>query len=262
VKAVDTWLRLRIRLPIGKESAIHLQVSQSETFVVARKLSVALFFSLVVLSNAAVIFPTSSPWAYFKGYSEASSPDPAAWRTVGFNDSGWEIGQAPFYYDNQPTSTTAYTGNTLLNDMFGGYTCVFLRKTFVLANVADVSQLQFYAFSDDGFIAWINGVEVARFNMPAGGIPFDGASSAALQEPVPPQNVSLNDPGAYLVAGTNAIAIQAFNSSLSASSDFVIDASLSYTTDFTPPVVTTLIPAAGAMRVNLLRIRATILSLM
>jgi hypothetical protein len=201
---------------------------------------------LVVFSNAAVIFPASSPWAYFKGHSEASSPDSAAWRMVGFNDSGWEVGDAPFYYENQPASTTAYTGNTLLNDMVGGYTCVFLRKTFVLANVADVSQLQFYAFSDDGFIAWINGVEVARFNMPTGGIPFDGASSAALQEPVPPQNVSLNDPGVYLVAGTNVIAVQAFNSSLSGSSDFVIDASLSYTSDLTPPVVTTLIPAAGA----------------
>src|SRR6266536_2067597 len=215
-------------------------------FAVARNLLVFLLFSVGV-SNAAVIFPTSSAWAYFKGYSEASPSDPAAWRTVAFDDSNWDRAPAPFYYENQPASATAYTGNTLLGDMVGGYTCVFLRKTFVVTNAAEFSQLHLYAFSDDGFIAWINGVEVVRFNMPTGDIPYYGASSAALQEPVPPQNVTMNEPGSYLVGGTNVIAIQAFNSSLGASSDFVIDASLSYTADTTPPGVAAVIPAAGAI---------------
>jgi len=174
-------------------------------------------------------------------------PDPAAWRAIAFNDSGWFIGQAPFYYENSPGSATAYSGNTQLNDMFGGYTCIFMRQTFVVPNVTDVSQLQLYALSDDGFIAWLNGTEIARFNMPAGDVPFDGSSSPALAEPVPPQLAQIDNPGFYLVPGTNVLAIQAFNSSLSGSSDFLIEASLSYSSDTTPPTVLQLIPADGAI---------------
>ena len=226
-------------------------VSKNDSFTVTRKFSAALFFVLIWAANGAVLVPTNSTWNYFKGLSEASSPDPTAWRAGDFDDSSWATGQGAFYYENQPGSATEYTGNTLLDDMFGGYTCVFLRKTFVVTNPADISELRLDAFSDDGFIAWINGTEVARFNMPAGDVPFDGTASPALPEPVPPQNDTLSNPGAYLVPGTNVIAVQAFNASLGGSSDFVIDASLSYTTDTTPPTVANLIPPAGATVRNL-----------
>src|SRR6202012_5536316 len=118
-----------------------------------------LFLSASFLSaRADSVFSTNSFWEYFKGRSEASSPDPAAWRQVGFNDSSWTLSQAPFFYENDPGSDnpTAYTGNTDLTDMFGGYTCIFMRQTFVLTNVAQIKQLQLTAVSDDGFIAWIN----------------------------------------------------------------------------------------------------------
>jgi len=213
---------------------------------VTRKLLVVLFFGAVLSAGAGVVFPTASTWKFFKGYSEASSPDPSAWREIGFNDSSWDSGLAPFYYENQPGSAGAYTGNTLLDDMFGGYTCIFMRKTFVVTNVADFSELQLHSFSDDGFIAWINGREVARFNMPGGVVPFDGSSSPALAEPIQPQDDALENPGVYLVPGTNVIAVQAFNSSLAGSSDFVIDLSLDYAKDTTLPTMAALIPASGA----------------
>ncbi|HXT39817.1 MAG TPA: CotH kinase family protein, partial [Candidatus Angelobacter sp.] len=226
-------------------------VSKTDCLVVTRKFLAFLYVGLVCGANAAVIFPTNSTWTYFKGFSEASVPDPTAWRAVGFDDSSWPSGQAAFHYENSPGTATSYTGNTLLDDMFGGYTSIFLRKTFVVTNVADISELQFHAFSDDGFIAWINGTEIARFNMPGGDIPFDGTSSPALAEPVPEQNDTLGNPGIYLIPGTNVIAVQAFNASLAGSSDFVIDAALSSTTDTTPPTVVNLIPAAGATVQNL-----------
>src|SRR5213592_4757455 len=183
------------------------------------------------MAHADVIFPTNSTWKYFKGFSEASSPDSTAWRAIGFDDSSWPAGQAAFYFENQPGGPASYTGNTLLDDMFGKYTCVFLRKTFVVTNVADISELQLYSFSDDGFIAWINGTEVARFNMPVGDVPFDGSSLPALTEPVPPQTDAVANPGAFLVSGTNVLAVQSFNASLGSSSDFVIDLSLSSNQD-------------------------------
>ena len=148
---------------------------------------ILLFFaSLNVLPCVAgVLVSPDSTWRFFKGYSEASTPDTAAWRQLGFDDSAWATSQAAFYYENDPGSPTAYTGNTVLTDMFTNYTCIFLRQTFVVTNIYDIAALQIAALSDDGFIAWINGQEVGRFNMPAGDVPYNGTSSPALPEPIP-----------------------------------------------------------------------------
>ncbi|MEJ0091479.1 MAG: CotH kinase family protein [Limisphaerales bacterium] len=173
-------------------------------------------------ANATTFVTTNSTWKYLKGTAEASSPDNTAWRTNGFNDAGWLTGQSPFYYENDPGSATAYTGNTLLSDMNGNYTCVFMRQKFVVTNLATVAQLQLNALSDDGFIAWLNGKEIARFNMPAGAVAYSGSSLAALGEPVPLANYVIPDPANYLVTGTNILAVQAFNSSIAGSSDFII----------------------------------------
>jgi CotH kinase protein/Chitobiase/beta-hexosaminidase C-terminal domain/Lamin Tail Domain/Immunoglobulin domain/Fn3 associated len=194
-----------------------------------KKFLIVLFFGIAIFSTqGGPLLSTNSTWKYFKGRSEASTPDTTAWRNIGFNDSAWSSGAAPFYYENDPgpDNPTAYSGNTDLTDMEGGYTCIFLRQTFVVTNVSQIPQLQLTALSDDGFIAWINGVEVTRFNMPAGAVPYNGVSSPALPEPVPLQIDPLFNPQNYLVAGTNVIAIQAFNASLSGSSDFLIWATL------------------------------------
>ena len=131
--------------------------------VVWLALGVSMLLGMAGSSKGALIFATNDTWRYFKGTSEASSPDTTAWRATNFNDSSWLTGAGGFYYENDPASATAYTGSTVLPDMFGGYTCIFMRKTFVLTNLATVSALQLNTLSDDGFIAWINGAEVARF---------------------------------------------------------------------------------------------------
>ena len=129
------------------------------------------------------------------GTAEASPQDPSAWRTKDFDDSVWTTGKGPFYYDDQPGSATAYSGNTQLTDMRGNYSSIYLRKEFVVGNPSDIRELRLVSFSDDGFIAWINGAEVARFNMPGGDIPHDGVALGALQEPVPVQTTVLGPAG-------------------------------------------------------------------
>jgi hypothetical protein len=206
-----------------------------------------LFACLNVLpSFAGVLVSPDSTWRFFKGYSEASTPDATAWRQLGFDDSAWASSQAAFYYENQPGSQYAYTGNTVLTDMFGNYTCVFLRQTFVVTNVYDVAALQIAALSDDGFIAWINGQEVGRFNMPAGAVPYNGTSSPALTEPIPWWTNTVSDIQALLVPGVNVLAVQGFNCSLGGSSDFIINPALYYIPDVTSPTLTLLYPAASS----------------
>src|ERR1035437_8941217 len=183
-----------------------------------------LFASLNVLPCVAgVLVSPNSTWRFLKGNSEASSPDATAWRQLDFDDSAWAASQAAFYYENQPGSSTAYTGNTVLADMFGYYTCIFMRQQFVVTNIYDVAALQIAALSDDGFIAWINGQEVGRFNMPAGDVPYNGTSSPALAEPIPWWTNTVSDIQSFLVPGVNVLAVQAFNSSIGNSSAFVIN---------------------------------------
>ena len=202
---------------------------------------------MTISSPAEVLVGRDSSWHYFKGISEASSPDPSSWRTMDFSDGTWALGTAAFFYERDPASGTAYTGNTSLPDMYGGYSCLFLRSQFVISNPDDIGTLQIAGLSDDGFIAWINGVEVGRFNMPAGNIPFDGTASGALAEPIPWWTNTIPNPGSLLVPGTNILALQAFNSSVIGSSDFVINPALYYTPNTNRPFVTYTYPVSNAI---------------
>jgi len=162
-------------------------------------------------------------WQYRKGTGEASAPA-GAWRDgAGPHDlPGWTTGPAPFGYGSE-------TYGTEFTDMRGTYSCVFLRKTFDIDAPALVSRIELNVRHDDGFIAWLNGQEVARVNV--GGavgsfVPFDATADT---HTAGPESWSTNLLGAAippLVAGTNVLAIQAFNISLGGSSDLMIDAAL------------------------------------
>jgi len=213
----------------------------------ARAMLLLLGCVIVTPSAAVVLVPQDNTWRYFKGFSEASVPDSSAWRELTFDEFGWATSQAAFYYENQPGSANAFTGNTALSDMFGGYTCIFLRRTFVLNNVNDIAALQVAGRSDDGFIAWINGHEVARFNMPEGEVAYSGGSSPALSEPISWWTNTLSGLQTFLMPGSNVLAVQAFNSSIGGSSDFIINAALYYTADVSGPIMTLSYPATNAL---------------
>jgi hypothetical protein len=190
------------------------------------------------VSGAATIFPTNSVWKYSKGLSEASSPDPTVWRTVVFDDSSWASGPAPFYY-NEPLS------GTLLGDMQNSYRCVFLRRAFAVSNAYEFGALTLSARCDDGYIAWINGVEVARYNMPAGFVPFDGLANVSVPEPVPYIATNIFNPSSFLVAGSNVIAVQLFNFAID-SGDIQFNATLAAFPDTNAPVIAALEPPGGS----------------
>ncbi len=209
------------------------------------RVALVLVLLLALLNSSAaradVIVSEDSEWRYYKGVAEASSPV-AAWRQSDFNDAAWATGRGPFFYED----SFGYTGNTALTDMRGRYTCVFLRKAFSVATPADVGDLTLYLQTDDGCVVWLNGAEVARVNMPDGEPLVSWTSLPAAGEPNV-TNVILSNAESLLRAGTNILAIQAFNSGLSDSSDFLIAASLSGNLDIVPPAVDLVVPAPGSV---------------
>lgn len=188
---------------------------------------------------------SNAVYRYFPGYSEASAPM-QAWRNLGFNDSGWASGPAPFYYENQPGSATAYTGNTALLDMYLNYTCVYLRHTFSISAPSTIAAAFARGRADDGYVLYLNGTEIGRHNMAAGDLPFNARPvGGAVAEP-PTNNFHAIATNLFQ-AGPNILAVQAFNDQVT-SSDFLIDVELiAYINDpaAQPPRILSLTPAPG-----------------
>jgi hypothetical protein len=190
-------------------------------------------------AGAQEFFPTGSEWRYLKGTAPASAPDPIAWRSPGFDDSSWARGAAAFYYGDP------FSG-TRLTDMQNNYSTLFLRQQFTVANPGDIKALLLRAACDDGFICWINGREVMRFNMPAGEVPFNGfASGPANPDPAVFNDYPLPGSQSFLVPGVNHIAVQVANATLG-SSDLAWDAALTFEGDFDAPVAERVAPPVGA----------------
>lgn len=162
-------------------------------------------------------------WRYFKGTSTPAAQGTNQWYQGGYNDSAW-LGPSPsgFGYDDGDDAT-------YLGDM-AGYLSVFTRKTFVVGDTSTVTHLTLGADYDDGLVAYLNGVEVARLHMPAGPVTHATAAldnreaSRAGQDnytcncdPQEKEYLTL-DPG-LLRNGTNVLAVSGHNISLG-SSDF------------------------------------------
>ncbi len=160
-------------------------------------------------SEGAELVSPGEAWRFFRGTTPASVPD-EAWKQIGFDDSDWETGPAGFGYGDGDDAT-------ILDDMRGSYLTVYIRKKFSVASVAPEAVLELAIDYDDGFIAYLNGWEVARRSMPTG--PAMHTTAAASREAGAPEIIVLGKAGDLLKEGSNLLAIEGHNSSLT-SSDF------------------------------------------
>jgi hypothetical protein len=194
---------------------------------------------VVAPSQAATVdyFSYGSPWRFRLGTNEASSPV-TTWRT-NLDDTGWSAPVPTAIGYGAPVPTTIIPGSSATTP---NWLCVFMRRTFVVSNPANISSLTLSINIDDGYVVWINGVEVTpRYNMP-GGEPTIAFAASVAGEPVV---LTHNVPNSILRAGTNIIAIQSFNANVG-STDHYVDASLVGTVDDVAPTVAFQLPFAGS----------------
>jgi hypothetical protein len=162
------------------------------------------------------LVPTGAVWQFFRGKQPASTP-PDAWRQVDFDDTRWETGSAGFGYSDNDDAT-------VLDDMLGRYATVYIRKEFSVAAVTPNAPVELTIDYDDGFIAYLNGMEVARRGMPAGAATYQTLASVS-HEAGTPETINLGNAGYLLRVGKNVLAIEGHNNSLT-SSDFSLNPSL------------------------------------
>ncbi len=144
------------------------------------------------------------------------SAEPSSnWNSSSFDDSNWSNGASGFGYADGDDATLIPNGTL----------SVYLRKSFNLTNVADIISLILDIDYDDAFVAYINGVEIARANIDGVPPPYNASTNqeheAQMYNGGGPDRFLISDFSSILVEGTNVLAIQAHNVS-SFSSDFTI----------------------------------------
>lgn len=139
-------------------------------------------------------------------YRLAVSEPPSNWMESTFSDNTWNTGQGGFGYGDNDDNTLVVSGNG-----------VYIRTKFQITDLTDIGDLILDADYDDAFIAYLNGVEVARANIGTIGIPAEYDDSA--NDPREAQMYQGGDPDRFflwtvlglLEEGENTLAVHVLN---------------------------------------------------
>jgi len=175
--------------------------------------SVSLFVQAIALNP--VLLPTSSTWRYLdNGVNQGAS-----WMQPAFADGGWSSGDGKFGFNSSGNAGFAtvlsYGGNTA-----NRYPTYYFRKTFVVPTLAGMTNLLLEVQRDDGVAVYLNGVDLYRNNLPAGALTYSQLATNATDNGSTWQTATL--PLTGLVTGTNVLAVEVHQSSVS-SSDCAFD---------------------------------------
>lgn len=135
----------------------------------------------------------------------------SSWTLVGFDDSAWMAGQTGVGYEK----ATGYEGLLGLDvgaAAWGVNSSAYVRIPFTVGDPRDFESMTLRMKYDDGFVAWLNGVEIARRNAPAT-IAWNSAASTARPDAqaMVYEDIDLSSYIPLLNDGANVLAIQALN---------------------------------------------------
>ncbi|MEY4287614.1 MAG: hypothetical protein RL511_1703 [Bacteroidota bacterium] len=137
------------------------------------------------------------------------------WQSGNFNDASWSSAKGGFGFGDNDDFTT----------LPNSATAVFLRKTFSVNNFSSILALTLHMDYDDGYIAYLNGIEIARNGLPNGSPTYATLANisheAQLYQNGQPDLCLLTASQfqGILTSGLNTLCIAVFNQS-AGSSDF------------------------------------------
>lgn len=177
-------------------------------------------------TGTVALVPLNQPWRCWFGQTEPSGGIPEVaqvartwwgleWTLAEFPDENWLEGPGGIGFGDNDDATDVF------ELMYGKAVSLYMRHKFVVdePTVASTNDLEFQVDFDDGFVAYLNGVEIARSNLGAVGmiVPHNMPAARSREAGVPVTFV-VGLASNLLVAGTNVLAIQTHNTS-STSSD-------------------------------------------
>ena len=136
-----------------------------------------------------------------------------SWRDVDFDDTSWASATTGIGYETGNGYQALFGTNAdLESEMFARSTSVYLRIPFQINEISSVSELVLRMNYDDGFVAWINGVQVAAENAPAALTWTSEATENHEDESALVfQNFDASEAVPRLKEGTNLLTIQGLN---------------------------------------------------
>ncbi len=146
-------------------------------------------------------------------YRTGASAIPASWIQPGYDDSGWSQGSTGIGFGDNDDATT----------IASGIISVFGRVAFTVADPAAVIGMILDIDYDDGFVAWLNGVEIARANLgqngvqPAWNLAANPDHEANIYRGMAPDRFTVANFREALTSGRNLLAIQVHNNSTTSS---------------------------------------------
>lgn len=175
---------------------------------------------LVLVPRLSINRPLDNPVRFL-----ANASDPGigtSWTQIVFNDSTWRRGNFGLGYE-------AGSGAEALlhTEVEDGVFSIYARANFDIS-IGSVQDVSIQADYDDGYVAWINGVEVYRSpQMPGGSLQWNSvaASHESSNASTPDYGAAQNITGVALPAlfnGQNLLAIGVWNNAAPADSDLVV----------------------------------------
>ncbi|MGC6467229.1 MAG: lamin tail domain-containing protein [Akkermansiaceae bacterium] len=175
------------------------------------------------------IVSTDAVWKYDQ--NEANNDLGTAWRDPDFNDAGWSEGPGIFGVDGGDSFGTSWTT--------GGRYTYYLRKEFQFDSGFTSATMDVSAHLDDGMVIYLNGQEVARFNMTTGTINFDTAANGSSEWDALQEIATDVDITGSLQTGRNVLAVEVHNRT-QGSGDIAFGADISITNTAAPAASLTL----------------------
>lgn len=149
------------------------------------------------------LLPIDATWRYLQGVNL----DGTNWKDPAYNDSSWPLGQAVLGVGGavpEPVRTPLTSSSANITYYF--------RSSFTVPANFNPTSLQFSNVIDDAAVFYLNGREVARYNMPGGTITNLTPPLQGLSGPPPwtgPIVISLTN----VTPGLNSIAVEVHNAS-------------------------------------------------
>ena len=147
-------------------------------------------------------------------YQEGNSSIPDGWNTLDFVDDFWLFGMGSIGYGDGDD-------NTFIEPT----TSLYMRRTFQVVDKSAIERAIFHADYDDGFVAYLNGIEIARANL-EGTPPTHETWATELREalmyeggnPIP-FSIGTTQLNEILQEGENVLTVQTHNYEGAASTD-------------------------------------------
>ncbi|MEO8085850.1 MAG: CotH kinase family protein [Bacteroidota bacterium] len=147
----------------------------------------------------------SDSWKY---RANTSAPTDTNWRNLSFNSAAWSNGIGGIGYGDGDDNTTISTCISL-----------YMLKTFAVSDTTKIVNAILNIDFDDAFVAYLNGVEIARANIGAAGVRpawdlvANGGHEAVMYQGMNPDSfiLNMNTVRSAMINGTNVLAVEIHN---------------------------------------------------